>query len=174
MQMPQTVVITSGFFCPLGPQHLKLFKSAKKLGDVHIVGLNSDECSFKKTGKSPFMPFENRKVIIEELRCVDQCMAFPDEDGTACKLIESIYLANKEAVDKGVIKLIFANGGDRQQNSTPEEQFVKDHLNGKVEMVYGVGGYEKSGSSSEFLKKHVLETWKKYNGNMEEYAKNKY
>ena len=174
MQLTQTIAITSGFFNPLHSAHLELFKAAKEMSDIHIVGVNSDECCLKKTGKNSFMPFNERLAVINALKYVDCAVGFDDSDGTACKLLEHIYFTHKKSVDQGLIRLLFCNGGDRQHGTTPEETFVEERLNGKVTMVYGVGGFEKGRSSSDFLKKHVLETWEKYNGDMEAYKQNKY
>lgn len=161
----KTIVIVSGFFDPIGVQHIVLFKEAAKLGDHLIVGVNSDDCGLMKKGQQCFMPFEDRVVICENLCMVDEVVGFEDSDGSACQLIKDIYEKNKECVDNGSIKLIFANGGDRApgQDACPEQKYVDEKLLGKVDLVYGVGGYHKAGSSSTYLREWVNNTCSRYN-----------
>ena len=64
------VVIVSGGFDPIHSGHIQYLLEAKKLGDILIVALNSDEWLIEKKGKE-FMPFEERKVVLENISCVD-------------------------------------------------------------------------------------------------------
>ena len=50
------VVIASGGFDPIHSGHIQYLLEAKKLGDILVVALNSDEWLIKKKGKE-FMPF---------------------------------------------------------------------------------------------------------------------
>ena len=54
------VVVVSGGFDPLHSGHLAYINSARKLGDLLIVALNSDEWLTRKKGQ-PFMSFSERK-----------------------------------------------------------------------------------------------------------------
>ena len=157
------IVVVSGFFDPVGPHHIALFKEASKLGDYLIVGLNSDECALMKKRQPAFMPFEHRKIICENISIVDRVVGFNDMDGTSCSLLNDIYNEFKNSVDYDTVQIIFCNGGDRSGGTTPEEKYVKEKLHGKIEMVYGVGGFEKIYSSSGYLKDWVSNTMKKYN-----------
>ena len=47
-------------------------------------------------------------------------------------------------------KIKFANGGDRNDKSTPESIFC---LENNIELLWGIGGQDKSNSSSWILKK---------------------
>ena len=58
------IVVVSGGFDPVHSGHIEYFKSARALGDRLIVALNSDEWLTKKKKKF-FMPFVERKIIIE-------------------------------------------------------------------------------------------------------------
>ena len=69
------IIIVSGGFDPLHSGHIEHFRAAKKLGDILIVGLNSDEWLTRKKGK-PFMPIDERLSIIRELRVVDLAFAY--------------------------------------------------------------------------------------------------
>mgnify|MGYP001322192991 FL=1 len=139
------VVLVTGGFDPLHSGHLDYFREAKKLGDVLVVGLNSDEWLTRKKGR-PFMPFKERLAIIEALEMVDDVISFEDKDDTANHAIFKLMCTSASRAD-----IIFANGGDRKKGAVPEEKVYHD----KVEFVYGVGGDNKKNSSS-----WILEEWK--------------
>jgi len=142
----KTIVLVTGGFDPLHSGHLEYFKEAKKLGDELHVGINSDEWLTTKKGR-PFMPFLERAKVIENLSIVDKVISFDDSDNTACG---AIY---KTMATHGPIKIIFANGGDRSNTTTPEYEIYGDLPN--VEFVFGVGGENKLNSSS-----WILDEWK--------------
>ena len=77
------VIIVSGGFDPIHSGHIQYLLEAKKLGDILIVALNSDEWLIEKKGKE-FMPFEERKVVLENISCVDQVIGFEDDDLGSC------------------------------------------------------------------------------------------
>jgi D-beta-D-heptose 7-phosphate kinase/D-beta-D-heptose 1-phosphate adenosyltransferase len=85
-----TILVTGGFD-PLHSGHIEYFKAAAALGDWLVVGLNSDKWLARKKGQ-PFMPFEERKAIVENLSCVNQVIDFNDDDGTACDAIQKTLL----------------------------------------------------------------------------------
>jgi D-beta-D-heptose 7-phosphate kinase/D-beta-D-heptose 1-phosphate adenosyltransferase len=140
----ETVVVITGGFDPLHSGHLSYIKAASELGDILIVGVNSDEWLVRKKGRS-FMPFEERIQIIQALRGVRYAIPFNDKDDSAK---DAIYWARKVFPDN---KIIFANGGDRNLNNIPEMDVVDDN----IEFVFGVGGEDKANSSS-----WILEEWK--------------
>jgi len=135
------IIIVSGGFDPLHSGHIEHFKAAKELGDILIVGLNSDEWLTRKKGK-PFMPIDERLSIIRELRVVDLAFAFNDDDNSSRDLIQKVI----ELYDSDVV---FANGGDRTHDNIPEVEQFKD--NPKVSFEFGVGGNNKKNSSSWIL-----------------------
>ena len=135
------VVIVSGGFDPIHSGHIEHFKEAKKLGDILIVGLNSDAWLTRKKGK-PFMPLEERLAVIRELRMVDSAVAFNDDDSSSVDLIKKALVLFDD--------VLFANGGDRTQDNIPEiDAFDKDP---RVQFAFGVGGTHKQNSSSWILK----------------------
>ena len=134
------IIIVSGGFDPLHSGHIAYFKSAKELGNKLIVALNSDEWLINKKGKF-FMPFHERKAIVENLSCVDLVIDFEDDElGSATNALNKI----KEMYPYDV--LIFANGGDRNKENIPEMSV--DNIN----FVFSVGGDDKKNSSSWILK----------------------
>jgi cytidyltransferase-like protein len=140
------IVLVTGGFDPIHPGHIEYFKAAKELGDELHVGLNSDEWLTRKKGR-PFMKFLDRAAIIEELAVVDKVIAFDDSDDSACG---AIY---KTMATHGDIEIIFANGGDRTNTTTPEFKTYGDTP--KVKFEFGVGGENKMNSSS-----WILDEWK--------------
>lgn len=140
-----TAVLVTGGFDPLHSGHIEYFKAARALGDKLIVGINSDEWLARKKGRA-FMPFVERAAIIRELETVDRIIAFDDSDDTAN---QGIFLAL--CTNAGTI--IFANGGDRSDTTTPEYEMYGDHPD--VKFAFGVGGDVKKNSSS-----WILDEWR--------------
>jgi cytidyltransferase-like protein len=138
----KTVVITTGGYDPLHSGHIEYFKAAKALGDILVVGVNSDEWLIRKKGQA-FMPIEERMAIIKNLKMVDACIRFKDDTGDAIDAIKNV----KQMYPRS--RIIFANGGDRTQDNIPEMS-----VDG-VEFVFGVGGFNKKNSSS-----WILNEWK--------------
>lgn len=64
------VVFTSGTFDMLHANHLLMIEYARSLGDILIVGVNTDELveSYKST---PIIPFEERIALIKALKYPD-------------------------------------------------------------------------------------------------------
>lgn len=124
--------------------HIAYFEAAKKLGDKLVVGLNSDDWLTRKKGR-PFMPVEERRTIVQNLKMVDHCVEFKDDDGSSKDAIHKVRTIYPDA------HIIFANGGDRTSTNIPEMGYVDDNL----EFVFGVGGENKANSSS-----WILEEWK--------------
>ena len=77
----ETVVFTNGVFDLLHPGHIRYLRDAKALGDVLIVGLNSDR-SARALGKAPGRPVnpeQERAEVLAALASVDAVVMF-DED----------------------------------------------------------------------------------------------
>lgn len=142
------IIVTSGFFNPLHKGHIECFKEAKKLGDKLIVGINSDAAQIRKSGKC-FMSLEQRRVIIQSLKYVDEVRTFNDDDGSARDLLLDILheYPNDE--------IVFIKGGDRTKENIPEIELL-DHVKGdRLKFVFSVGGSNKMNSSSEILKQYI-------------------
>lgn len=67
-------VITYGTFDLLHYGHINLLRRAKELGDYLIVALSSDEFNALK-GKKSFFNFEERKMILEAIKYVDEVIS---------------------------------------------------------------------------------------------------
>jgi cytidyltransferase-like protein len=138
------IVLVTGGFDPLHSGHIKYFEAAKKLGDQLVVGINSDAWLTRKKGR-PFMKWQDRVSVVQGLRGVNWTVEFDDTDGTAKDAIRKVRL------NYPIDKIIFANGGDRTDKNIPEMDIEDDNL----QFVFGVGGFDKTNSSS-----WILEEWK--------------
>jgi cytidyltransferase-like protein len=139
------IVLVTGGFDPLHSGHLKYFREAKQLGDMLIVGLNSDQWLTRKKGRA-FMPIWERDQIIRELNMVDMTVMVADDPDNSCTTFirETLALFPDD-------QIIFANGGDRTHANIPEMQ-VQDP---RLSFVFGIGGSNKENSSS-----WILQDWK--------------
>ena len=74
------VVFTNGCFDLLHPGHVKVLERARRLGDVLVVGLNSDR-SVRRLRKGPGRPVtgqRDRAFVVAALACVDYVTIFDD------------------------------------------------------------------------------------------------
>jgi cytidyltransferase-like protein len=132
------IVLATGGFDPIHSGHIAYLNQASKLGDLLVVGLNSDEWLTRKKGK-PFMKWNERKTVVKHLEMVDAVIGFEDSDDTACGAIDKV---RKEFPKHHIV---FVNGGDRTHENIPEMKYDD------IEFVFGVGGSEKINSSSTIL-----------------------
>jgi cytidyltransferase-like protein len=141
--MKKIVLITGGFD-PIHSGHIAYIQAAKKLGDLLIVGVNSDEWLTRKKG-APFMPYAERSAILKNIIGVDFVIDFDDSDGSAKHalwMVRQSYPGNH---------IVFANGGDRTDKNIPE----MDITDSNVSFAFGIGGMDKKNSSS-----WILQEWK--------------
>jgi len=96
-QHGRRVVFTNGVFDLLHPGHIRYLQAARALGDLLIVGINSDRSVRAIKGPStqlrpgpsrPITPEAERAEILSALRCVDAVAIF-DED-TPAEIIRAI------------------------------------------------------------------------------------
>jgi cytidyltransferase-like protein len=138
------IVIATGGFDPIHSGHIAYIQEARKLGDLLVIGANSDAWLRRKKGRE-FMPWEERAAVLSSMKDVERVINFNDDDGSAkdaIRKVRAIYPNDK---------IIFANGGDRNTSNIPEMNIVDNNL----EFVFGVGGEHKMNSSS-----WILQEWK--------------
>ena len=133
------VVIVSGYFNPLHGGHLDMIEAAKKLGDRLIVVVNNDRQQVLKKGKV-ILTETSRARLLRALRAVDEVVIGLDDDPTVVKTLE--FIATQYPDDE----LVFANGGDRNSTAEISETEVAQKYN--IDLVFGVGGDNKSDSST--------------------------
>ena len=127
-------VAVNGGFDPLHRGHLEHFKMARQLGDRLIVLLNSDEWLMRKKGYV-FMPFDDRKAIIESLSCVDAVIPVVDGGDT---VTETLRMMRPD---------VLAKGGDRDRDHMPEEELKVCNELG-IDLVFHVHDPSKKDLSS--------------------------
>jgi len=76
----RTVVFTNGVFDILHRGHVEYLTAAKTLGDLLIVGINSDSSVKKIKGPlRPVVPEEDRAYLVSQLAAVDAVCLFAEE-----------------------------------------------------------------------------------------------
>ena len=135
------LIVVSGGFDPIHSGHIAYLKSARSHGEKLIVALNSDSWLEKKKGKF-FMPFHERKSIVEAIKYVDEVISFDDDDKGSC--INALEAIKKSYPEE---EIYFANGGDRDGKNIPEMSVLD------IEFLFSVGGDDKKNSSSWILNK---------------------
>lgn len=76
----RTIVFTNGVFDLLHPGHVRYLQQARDLGDVLIVGVNSDRSARGNKGDDrPITAEAERAEVLAALKCVDAVAIF-DED----------------------------------------------------------------------------------------------
>ena len=75
-------IFTNGCFDVLHRGHLELLQYAKSLGDILIVGVDSDEkITLDKGPPRPHNKLEDRVKMLKSLRCIDEVHTFNDTVG---------------------------------------------------------------------------------------------
>ena len=141
MGAPDRIAIVSGYFNPLHIGHLRMIKAARELAPHLVVIVNNDKQQLLKKGRI-LMTEDDRQAIVAELRCVDEAFVAVDDDSTVVNSLRKVRERYPDA------ELLFCNGGDRSH--AEDVPSAETHLTEEIglEMVYGVGGEEKSDSSS--------------------------
>ena len=77
----QKVVFTNGCFDILHIGHIRYLRKAKSLGDILVVGLNTDRSVKQIKGeKRPIVPQKERAEILASLEYVDYVVLFDEPD----------------------------------------------------------------------------------------------
>ena len=128
------VVFANGCFDLLHVGHVRYLEAAKGLGDLLVVGVNSDEQVRLLKGEGrPFVPARERAEVIASLRAVDYVTVFHEPTVT------ELLLALRPDVH--------AKGTDYTEETVPERDVVHS-FGGRVCIV----GDPKDHSSTEMLK----------------------
>ena len=135
--------IVSGGFDPIHEGHIEMIKSARSKSDGVILLLNSDEWLRRKKGMY-FMNFKSRLAVCENIKGVIDAFGFDDTDNSAS---DGLRLARQKYP---YAELVFANCGDRTKSNILEEAAANEC---HIALEFGVGGENKSNSSSWILKR---------------------
>jgi rfaE bifunctional protein nucleotidyltransferase chain/domain len=129
------VVFANGCFDLLHVGHVRYLEAAKGLGDLLVVGVNSDEQVRRLKGEGrPLVPERERAEVIASLRAVDYVTVFHEPTVT------ELLLALRPD--------IHAKGTDYTEDSVPERDVIRS-FGGRVQIV----GDPKDHSSTEMLGK---------------------
>jgi rfaE bifunctional protein nucleotidyltransferase chain/domain len=116
-----TVVFANGCFDPLHVGHVRYLQGAKALGDLLVVGLNSDaQVKELKGSGRPLVPEGQRAEIVAALEAVDFVTIFDEPT------VEALLLTLRPDVH--------AKGTDYTEETVPERDVVRSY-GGKVAIV---------------------------------------
>lgn len=130
-------VLVFGAFDGLHPGHIDFFRQAREHGDYLVVSIGTDENVTQIKGMAPLFSEEERKAVVEQLKCVDE-----------------VVIGEKENYYQGIVNIdpeVICLGYD--QWATEEDVkvgLVKVGL-GKVEVVR-LSAYKENRAKSTFLK----------------------
>lgn len=131
----KTVVFTNGCFDILHPGHIYTLTHAKALGDVLIVGINSDASVKRLKGeRRPILNQNERAVMLAALQAVDYVTVF--EEDTPFALIQLLQ------------PQILVKGGDWASQTVVGQDLVEAH-GGKVVLI----PYQEGLSTTEIIEK---------------------
>jgi D-beta-D-heptose 7-phosphate kinase/D-beta-D-heptose 1-phosphate adenosyltransferase len=137
-------VAVSGGFDPIHIGHLNYLREAKKLALSKrcklMVLLDSQEYLVMKGKGHPFYPtYEEREEIVNAIRYVD--LVVPQIEVSTALSLEYYK------------PMIFAKGGDRASLKDLPEEEVEVCKRNDIEIVFGVGGFDKPQSSSWLIER---------------------
>ncbi len=122
----KVVVFTNGCFDILHVGHARYLEQAKELGDILVVGVNSDSSVKLLKGESrPIVSEDERAEMISHLGCVDYVCIFEE--------------SNPENLIRAVRPNIHTKGGDYRPEDLPEARIVSE-LGGRVVILPLVPG----------------------------------
>jgi D-beta-D-heptose 7-phosphate kinase/D-beta-D-heptose 1-phosphate adenosyltransferase len=135
------VVFTNGCFDLLHAGHVKYLQKARSLGDLLVLGLNSDASVRSLKGeKRPLIGEEERAHILAALDCIDYVVIF-DED-TPLELITALK------------PHILAKGGDYTADGVVGKDVVEAY-GGRVELVTFVDGKSTTNLIERILERYT-------------------
>ena len=130
-----TVVLANGCFDVLHAGHVRYLEAAKSIGDILVVGINSDEqvATLKGAGR-PLLPQSERAEMVAALAAVDLVTIFNEPT------VEELLLAIKPD--------IHAKGTDYTEDTVPERDVVRS-FGGRTVIV----GDPKDHSTSDMIRR---------------------
>jgi len=126
------VVFTNGVFDLIHSGHVDYLCKAKKLGDVLIVGLNSDDSVKRIKGdKRPILKQKERAFILSNLKPVDFVLLF-DEDTPEKLISEIIPDILVKGADWAVEKIVGREVVEKNGGKVMNIEFVNDQSTSKI------------------------------------------
>lgn len=155
----QNMVFTNGCFELLHVGHIRYLQAARALGDVLVVGLNSDESvRIIKGPPRPLVPEMERAELLAALACVDYVVIFsePTAESIVAVLQPDVYVKGGDYKAVGGVQ----GAGSGQQGApglkiAPEMRVVQEYGGAVVVLPYS------SGHSTTFLIENILQSYGK-------------
>jgi D-beta-D-heptose 7-phosphate kinase/D-beta-D-heptose 1-phosphate adenosyltransferase len=120
-QQGRRIVFTNGCFDILHRGHITFLNRAKALGDLLVVGINSDDSVRRLKGSArPINALDDRVQVLAALSCIDHIVPF-DAD-------------TPEAIIRAIRPDVFVKGGDYTRDRLPEAELVES-LGGTVQLL---------------------------------------
>jgi len=134
------IVFTNGVFDIIHRGHVEYLKEAKSLGDILVVGLNSDKSvKYIKGEKRPIVSQVNRAFVLVNLKPVDFVVIF-DED-------------NPLNVIKTILPDILVKGADWEEDNIIGADIVKQN-GGEVKRIKFVENSSSTNIIDEIVRKY--------------------
>ncbi|MDI3298894.1 MAG: D-glycero-beta-D-manno-heptose 1-phosphate adenylyltransferase [Bacillota bacterium] len=155
------LVFTNGCFDLLHAGHVRYLQAARALGDLLVVGLNSDASVRRLKGPlRPFVPEAERAEVLAALAAVDYVVLF--EEASPAGLIAALRPE------------VYAKGGDYAERPLPERPVVEAH-GGRVVLLPLVEGRSSSALAErvaarlggERFRSRFLVAWRAQSGRLE-------
>ena len=134
------IVATNGCFDLLHVGHIRYLQAARALGDILIVGLNSDHSVHKLKGAArPITAQSDRAEILAALECVDLVTIFPEIRAT--KVLAAVRPA------------VYVKGGDYTSETLDEEErAILKEIGAEIRLIPFETGHSTSGLIDQICK----------------------
>lgn len=136
----ERIVFTNGCFDILHVGHARYLAQARALGDLLVVGLNSDESVRGLKGpQRPLIPEDERAEMLAHLQCVDYICLFGE--------------SRPDSLIEVVRPHVHAKGGDYRVEDLPEAEVVRRH-GGEIAILPLVAGRSTTNVIARILEAH--------------------
>ena len=134
-QRGDRVILTNGCFDLLHPGHLGFLREARSLGDLLVVGVNSDDAALRLKGPGrPLVADVDRAAMLAALEPVDLAVIYPE--------------LRADELIRRVLPAVYVKGGDFSPGTLPEAE-VAAELGVEVRVIAYLRGY----STAEQMKR---------------------
>jgi len=141
---PAVVAVVSGYFNPLHVGHLMLMEDARAEADRLVAVVNNDAQQRAKKGVEITSERDRLRLVLA-LRVVDEAFVAVDDGPGVGDSLRAVRQRYPDA------RIVFCNGGDRRRVTEIPEHESRACEESGIEMRFGVGGDDKTDSSSRIL-----------------------
>ncbi len=139
----QTIIWTNGCFDLMHAGHVRYLENARELGDVLLVGVNSDiSINILKKKHRPFVDQQYRAMLVAALRPVDYVCIF--DDPSPARILQRVKPE------------VFVKGDDYTLLSMDQtERKIIEDYGGKIVFVPGIAGFSTTTLVRRILNAHA-------------------